>query len=468
MNAEDVGGPKASKMLWGGRFSSSPAEEMLRLTSSISIDIRLLAQDLAVTRAHARTLVRAGLLDEDVLEELDATASKILEDVEAGRSTPSPDVEDVHSFVEEELTRRLGPTGARIHAGRSRNDLVATDLRLWCKDASGRLEDETLDLVREIADVAEAHVDTVMPGFTHLQRAQPVSLGFHLCAHAFALLRDVARFQAAGHAADVSALGAGALAGTTLPLDPTVAQRELGFTELFDNAMDAVSDRDFVLDLAYACAVLGVHLSRFAEEVVLWTSAEFSFARLEDAWSTGSSMMPQKRNPDLAELLRGRSAGGIGDLTALLSLMKGLPLAYDRDLQEDKETLFRTVDRGLAGARSARRLVAALEFDPETLRAAAGAAGTYATDLAETLVSKGVPFREAHEAAGQVIARLEGSQMSLMSVPDGFLAAIHPLLEDDDRNLADPVLGMRRRTTLGGPAPNQVAEQIRRLRASAG
>ncbi|MFP5297774.1 MAG: argininosuccinate lyase, partial [Actinomycetota bacterium] len=378
-------------MLWGGRFASGPHPEMLRQSVSVRYDIRLLAADLAATRAHARALVVAGLLEEDALPRIDAATDRMLELFERGE-LELEGVEDVHSLVERFLTDELADVGSRIHAGRSRNDLVATDLRLWCRDAARSVAEEIELLIEALCDVAEEHVDTVMPGYTHLQRAQPVSLAFHLCAHGFALVRDLDRFLAAEASADVSTLGAGALAGNTLGLDPTVPAGLLGMTATFDNAMDAVSDRDFALDLLYACSVFGVHVSRLAEEIVLWTSAEFSFARLDDSWSTGSSMMPQKRNPDMAELLRGRSASAVGDLTSLLVLLKGLPLAYDRDLQEDKEIVFRAVDRAHDAATALRHLLPALTFDRERLAAAAGQAATWATDAAEWLVKHGVPF----------------------------------------------------------------------------
>jgi argininosuccinate lyase len=370
-------------------------------------------------------------------------------------------------MVERELTERLGETGARIHAGRSRNDLVATDFRLWCRARSAELVRLTAELIEVLARRALEHKDTVMPGYTHLQRAQPVSLGFHLLAHGWALLRDTERFKAARSAADESALGAGALAGTTLPLDPELAARELGFNRVFDNAMDAVAQRDFACDLVYASALCGVHLSRLAEELVLWSSTEFGFAVLPDDWSTGSSMMPQKRNPDLPELVRGRSAAGIGDLTAMLTLLKGLPLAYDRDLQEDKEIVFGAVDRisgcleGIAG------MIAALSFSGDRLAAAAAGAGTWATDLAEALVGRGVPFRAAHEATGRLVASLEERGIDLSAADESLLQEHHQSFDVSDITFADPRVGMTARRGPGATAPHVVAEQARALVARA-
>jgi argininosuccinate lyase len=422
---------------------------------------------LAATAAHARALEKSGIIETGVAFAIADACDAILASVHAGELAPDPDDEDVHSFVERVLTERLGDDGRRIHAGRSRNDLVATGLRLWCRDAAAELAVGVSDLVGVLADVAETHAETVMPGYTHLQRAQPVSLGFHLAAHGFALLRDGTRVVAASAAADVSSLGAGALAGTTLPIDPSLAGSELGFGATFENAMDAVSDRDFAVDLAYAAALCCVHLSRLAEEVVQWTSSEFSFARLDDRWSTGSSMMPQKRNPDVAELVRGRAAPAIGELTALLALLKGLPLAYDRDLQEDKALVFRIVERTKGCLEAMTHLVPSLTFDATRLAEAAAGGNTWATDLAEALVVRGIPFRDAHEKVGKLVAALEGNGRSLEDMTADELVAIDPDFAPEDVDLADPVRAMNSRSNPGGTAPGRVHEQIASLRAGA-
>ena len=415
--------------------------------------MRLLPQDLAVTKAHARVLVKAGLLEAADLEVIDAACDALLREWQEGILTVDPVDEDVHSLVERELTRRLGDVGARIHAGRSRNDLVAQDLRLWCRDAAGRLTDLCARLVRTLADRASEHRDALMPGYTHLQRAIPVTVGFYLCAHGVALLRDGTRLARARQAADVSVLGAGALAGTTLPLDARVAADELGFSDVFVNAMDAVSDRDFACDLLYAVALCGVHLSRLAEEIVLFSTTEFGFVRLPDEWSTGSSMMPQKRNPDLAELVRGRSAGGIGDLTALLSLLKGLPLAYDRDLQEDKERVFAAVDRLDGCLHGMNELMAALEFDNDRLESAAGEGSMWATDVAELLVLEGTPFRQAHTAAGKLVAGVEMGELDLRA--------------EAPQAAEGPGRSVRARANPGSSSAARVDQQISILRSGA-
>jgi argininosuccinate lyase len=448
-------------MLWGGRFAASPSAEMIRLTASVDVDMALLECDARATKAHARVLVAAGLLDEDDLGPMDETLDALVERWRNDELSPGPTDEDVHSLVERELTERLGELGARIHAGRSRNDLVAQDLRLWCRDASDELIEDVSALLTTIAGRAEEHAETLMPGFTHLQPAQPVTVGFHLLAHGFALARDLGRLSAARDAADVGVLGAGALAGTTLPLDPAIGGRELGYERMFDNAMDAVSDRDFACDLVYATAMLGVHLSRMAEEIVLWTSPLVGFARLPDEWSTGSSMMPQKRNPDMAELVRGRAAGPIGELTSLLTLLKGLPLAYDRDLQEDKALVFKAVERARGCLSGMRATVEGLSFDEERLGRAAELGGSWATDVAELLVARGLPFREAHEVAGRLVAEVEDSGQELGG---DLLESHHTLLRASDLARLTPARSITGRASHGGPAPARIKEQIEQLR----
>lgn len=455
-----------NEKLWGGRFSAGLRDDVARLTTSLPVDIRLLPYDLRSTTAHAVALARAGLLEQREAESIGRACKDIAEELASG-VPPGVEDEDVHSLVERLLTDKLGETGARVHAGRSRNDLVVTDLRLWCLEQSASVLGSISGLLDVIGDVAGTHTETLMPGYTHLQRAQPVSLGFHLLAHGFALLRDGDRFLRAFDAADVSALGAGAIAGTTLEIDPAVAASELGFGRLYDNAMDAVSQRDFACDFVYASALCGVHLSRLAEEIVLWTSGEFSFAHLPDDLSTGSSMMPQKRNPDLAELVRGRAAATIGDLTSLLALLKGLPLAYSRDVQEDKVALFSAGDRVLAALEATKALVAGLVFDERRLYEAAAASATWATDLAEGLVRRGVPFRAAHRATGRLVATLADRGVELADAPIDLLKAHHPAFEAADLQWADPRRGVEARSGPGGTAAGPVRRQLEALRRGA-
>jgi argininosuccinate lyase len=449
--------------LWGGRFSGRPDQEMARLTSSMATDIRLLPYDLRSTKAHARALVKAGLLDAGDASTIEDACDQILADFETGALVPGEDDEDVHSFVERVLTERTGEPGRRIHAGRSRNDLVVTDLRMWAFDAATQLASATADLIDALVEIAEGNLDTVMPGYTHLQRAQPITLAYHLAAHGFAVARDGDRLRFARSEADVSGLGAGALATSTLPLDRDIAATELGFGASFDNAMDAVSDRDFVVDLIYASALCCVHLSRLAEEIVVWSTAEFGFATVADEWSTGSSMMPQKRNPDMAELIRGRAGVAIGDVAAALALLKGLPLAYDRDLQEDKEIVFRAVDRARGCLEGMTGLVRAVTFDPPAMARAAAEGGSWATDAAEALVAHGVPFRDAHHAIGRLVARLESDP----TVPDADeLRTFHPQLSPKDV-ITDPAAAVARRSGPGGPSADAVRTQLEDLRARA-
>jgi argininosuccinate lyase len=354
--------------------------------------------------AHARGLRAARLLTAAQLRSLERGLRQVLKEALRPGFEIKPADEDVHTLVERRLTEIDPEAGPRLHAGRSRNDQVALDLRLWCRAACAEVADGLAALVAALAQQAQEHADWPMPGYTHLQRAQPVTVGQHLLAHAEPLVRDGERVRNAYASADAMPLGAGALAGSTLPLRREVVARELGFSRLLENSMDAVGDRDFALDLAYACTMIGLHLSRLGEDVVIWSSAEFGFVRLADEVATGSSLMPQKKNPDIAELLRGRSGRALGGLVALATVLKGLPLAYDRDLQEDKPALFGVVENALGCLEAARLLVEFLEFDHVALEAAAGAPELLATDSAEKLVAEGVPFREAHRRIGQLVA----------------------------------------------------------------
>jgi argininosuccinate lyase len=450
--------PSRSQPLWAGRFEATPGAEAMAFTRSLHFDVRLARYDVQVTAAHVRGLVRAGVVTPQDGARIESELERIGDDIAAGTFHFVEADEDVHSAVERALIERLGATGARVHAGRSRNDLVVTDLRLWTKDAAAILADHAARLAGALADRAGADGDALMPGYTHLQRAQPILLGHHLLAHAFPLVRDAERLLRAQSGADLSALGAGALAGSTLPLDPAAAAADLGFGGVFDNAMDAVSDRDFALEFLAACSILAVHLSRLGEDLVLWTSLEFAFARMADRDATGSSMMPQKRNPDVAELARGKAGRVLGDLVAVATTMKGLPLSYARDLQEDKEALFDAFDT-LAGAVPAlTSLIRGLTFDRR--RMAAAVDGTIlATDLAELLVKKGMPFREAHGLVGRIVAAIEGEGRALHQLSPEEWAAWSPHLTDA-ASLLDPRAAVARRDTHGGTSPDSVRRQL--------
>lgn len=450
-------GPKPT---WAGRIPGGLAPAAWDFLHSLPHDRFLWPYDVRGTIAHVR-----GLQDADVLTAQEAASLvETLEEIADAAHLIDDADEDVHSAIERVLTERLGPLGAKVHAGRSRNDQVATALRLWAREAAADCAEAASALIAVLLDRAEGSLDVLVPGYTHLQRAQPVTLAHWLCAHAHALERDVDRLRAAAAAAAVSPLGAGALAGSTLGVDPRVAARELGFPAVFGNSLDAVSDRDFLADAAYACTMTLVHLSRLAEEIVLWASTEFGFLRLPDDHATGSSMMPQKRNPDVAELARGQSGRAIGALTGLLATLKGLPLAYDRDLQTDKEHV-----RGLfvttAGAlRATAGLIAGASFDTERLAAAASDEGLLATDLAEALVAAGVPFRDAHERVASLVTQSLDAGRSLAETVRDRPDAVAPVAAEDAAALLDPRGALGRRKTTGGPSPASVRAQIRRLR----
>jgi argininosuccinate lyase len=450
--------------LWAGRFAAGPSSEAMAFTRSLGFDMRLAPYDLRATAAHVGALAEAGLVSEEERDRFVGALDDLGKEIAAGTFEWSDADEDVHSALERALIDRLGPTGARVHAGRSRNDLVVTDLRLWTVDACDDLVARVIELVGSLADQAEANLGAVMPGYTHLQRAQPVSLSHHLLAHAFPLVRDAGRLRRARRTADHSALGAGALAGSTLPLTPEATAERLGLAGAFENSIDAVSDRDFALEFLSACVILGVHLSRLAEDLVLWASEEFGFVRLPDRHSTGSSMMPQKRNPDVAELARGKAGRLLGDLVALATAMKGLPLAYDRDLQEDKEPLFDAHDTLAAALPALAALIAELRFDHRRMRAAIPP-GAFATDVAEALVSKGVPFREAHATVGALVARLESEGRSLADVAPEEWPDVSPALGPETAALFDPDAAVERRATPGGPSSGSVKGQLVELRS---
>jgi len=398
-----AGGRSSEGKLYSGRLAEGLLPELERFSSSLAVDLRLARFDVAGSIAHARGLREAGLLSAEELEGVEAGLRRVAAELEAGTFAFRESDEDIHTAVERRLTELFPAGGARLHAGRSRNDQVALDLRLWCRDACGRLAVLAAGVVDALAERALAHAEVPMPGYTHLQRAQPITVGHHLMAHAEALLRDAARLRWAYESADRMPLGSGALAGSTLGLPRESVARTLGFAGLTRNTVDAVSDRDFALDLVHACVQVGLHLSRLGEDVVLWASAEFGFVRLADRVATGSSLMPQKKNPDIAELLRGRSGRALGGYTALATVLKGLPLAYDRDLQEDKVALFAAVDSAGECLEAARLLVGSLEFDTARLAAALADPGLLATDSAERLVAGGTPFRQAHhEVAASV------------------------------------------------------------------
>ena len=441
--------------LWHGRFGEAPSEELLAYTASLPFDRRLAGDDLTGSRAHVRGLVRAGLLSGDDGSILLAALDRVGTEMEEGSFSFRHSDEDIHTAIERRVTELAGDVGARLHTGRSRNDQVATDLRLYSRRELASVARLVLDLGEVLLGRAEAAGDAYLPGYTHLQRAQPVLLAHHLLAHGWALLRDVERLVDTRRRVDVSPLGAGALAGSSLPLDPDATAAELGFGARFANSLDAVSDRDFVAEALFDLALIGIHLSRMGEEMVLWSSEEWGFATLADAYSTGSSMLPQKKNPDIAELARGKAGRLIGDLTGLLATLKGLPLAYNRDLQEDKEPLFDALDQVGGGLRAMTGLYATVELDFERMRSAADTPVAAAVDLAEWLVERGTPFRDAHALVGGLVRdSLE------RHVPLAELVEAHPALGSAALELLAPGLAVTRRRTPGGAGPEAVATQL--------
>jgi argininosuccinate lyase len=455
-----TGGTSAGA-LWGGRFSGAPAEALAALSRSTHFDWRLARHDIAGSRAHARALHAAGLLDDgqlagmlDALDALDA-------DVVSGGFGPEPGDEDVHSALERGLIERAGADlGGRLRAGRSRNDQIATLVRMYLREEARRVAGGVLDVADALVVQARAQGTAVMPGRTHLQHAQPVLLAHHLLAHAWPLLRDVDRLRDWDVRAAVSPYGSGALAGTSLGLDPAAVAADLRFDRPVENSIDGTAARDVVAEFAFVAAMIGVDLSRLAEDIVIWATKEFSFVQLDDAYSTGSSIMPQKKNPDVAELARGKAGRLVGDLTGLLATLKGLPLAYNRDLQEDKEPVFDQVDTLGLLLPAVAGLVATLRFDTARMAALAPQGFALATDIAEWLVRRGVPFRVAHELAGACVRSCEARGIELADLTDADLAAISPELTPEVRAVLTVEGSVASRDAVGGTAPVRVAEQL--------
>ncbi|WP_112276922.1 argininosuccinate lyase [Lentzea terrae] len=454
--------------LWGGRFESGPAEAMARLSLSTHFDWRLAPYDIAGSRAHARVLHAAGLLTDEELAGMQKALDELLADVESGAFTPVLEDEDVHTALERGLIDRAGAElGGKLRAGRSRNDQVATLFRMWLRDAARRVSAGVLDVVDALAAQSSTHFGAVMPGRTHLQSAQPVLLSHHLLAHAHSLLRDVDRLHDWDKRAAFSPYGSGALAGSSLGLDPAKVAADLGFYAPVENSIDGTASRDFAAEIAFVLAMISVNLSRIAEEIIIWTTAEFRFAVLDDAWSTGSSIMPQKKNPDVAELARGKSGRLIGNLAGLLATLKAQPLAYNRDLQEDKEPLFDSVEQLELLLPAFAGMVATLRFDVDRMASLAPAGFTLATDIAEWLVRQGVPFRVAHEAAGACVRAAESRGVGLEELTDDEFAAISPSLTPDVRSVLTVEGSIASRNAHGGTAPERVREQLDALVAKA-
>lgn len=460
-------GATVAGALWGGRFADGPAAAMAALSKSTHFDWALAPYDIRASKAHARVLNRAGLLSAPDLESMLSGLDRLAADVASGKFGPAPSDEDVHGALERGLIDRVGAQlGGRLRAGRSRNDQVATLFRMWLRDAARRVAAGVLDVVAAIAEQAAAHQNTVMPGRTHLQIAQPVLLAHQLLAYAQPLLRDVDRLRDFDKRAAVSPYGAGALAGSSLGLDPDAIASELDFAAAADNSIDATSARDFAAEAAFVFAMIAVDLSRLAEDVIIWTTPEFGYATLDDAWSTGSSIMPQKKNPDVAELARGKTGRLIGNLAGLLATLKAQPLAYNRDLQEDKEPVFDSVAQLELLLPAIAGMVATLRFHPDRLAQMAPAGFSLATDIAEWLVRQGVPFREAHEAAGACVQAAESSGRTLEELGDAEFASVHPALTGQVRDVLTVAGSISSRNARGGTAGPRVQEQLAAVRGA--
>ena len=454
--------------LWGGRFADGPSDALAALSKSTHFDWALAPYDVIASKAHARVLHRAGLLTDEQRDGLLAGLDSLGADVADGSFGPLPSDEDVHGALERGLIDRVGPElGGRLRAGRARNDQVATLFRMWLRDAVKAVGDGVLDVVAALATQAAAHPTAIMPGKTHLQSAQPVLLAHHLLAHAHPLLRDAERLVDLDKRTAVSPYGSGALAGSSLGLDPDAIAAELGFDAAADNSIDATAARDFAAEAAFVFAMIAVDLSRLAEDVILWSTTEFGYVKLHDAWSTGSSIMPQKKNPDIAELARGKSGRLIGNLTGLLATLKAQPLAYNRDLQEDKEPVFDSVAQLRLLLPAMAGLVATLTFDTDRMAELAPLGFTLATDIAEWMVRQGIPFRVAHEAAGAAVKAAEARDVGLEELADDELAGIHPGLTAEVRTVLTIAGSVDSRDARGGTAPVQVARQLAVVRDTA-
>lgn len=446
--------------LWGGRFEDAPAEFTQEFGASLPVDKRMWESDIAGSKAHAKMLAKQGIISEKDAEDIRSGLDDIARQIEDGSFDFEIEDEDIHMSIERNLTEAIGAAGGRLHTGRSRNDQVATDTRLHSKKLARGLMHQLLDIRGALLEVATREFGVVMPGYTHMQKAQPVLFSHHMLAYYWMFTRDFVRVRAAYDAADVLPLGSAALAGTTYPLDRDFVADELGFSEVSKNSMDAVSDRDFLLDLTYACSVAMMHLSRMCEEFIYWSSNEFQFIRLSDAYSTGSSIMPQKKNPDFAELIRGKTGRVYGDLMGLLTTLKGLPLAYNKDMQEDKEAVFDCVDTTKLCLQIMAPMLATMKAKPENMLLAAQKGFINATDLADYLTKKGIPFRSAYKISGQLVAYCIAHDTVLEQLPLETYKTYSDVFEDDLYTEISLKTCVARRISAGGTGPASVQAQL--------
>ena len=458
--------PSSSAQAWSGRFSEPVSDLVKRYTASVAFDQRLAAQDILGSRAHSRMLARQGIITADDLAAIEQGLTQIEEEIARGEFAWNLDAEDVHLNIEKRLTELVGDAGKRLHTGRSRNDQVATDIRLWLREATDRILELIAQFQRNLLDLAETHAATPLPGFTHLQVAQPVTFGHHLMAYYEMTRRDAERFADARRRINRLPLGAAALAGTSYPIDRESVARELGFDEICANSLDAVSDRDFAIEFCAASSLLMMHLSRLSEELILWMSPRVGFIDIADRFCTGSSIMPQKKNPDVPELVRGKTGRVNGSLIALLTLMKGQPLAYNKDNQEDKEPLFDTADTVIDTLRIYADMMTGISVRPEAMREALTQGFATATDLADYLVKKGVPFRDSHEIVARAVRAAEHSQRDLPDLTLAELQAFSPLITDDVFDVLTVEGSLASRNHPGGTAPEQVRAAVRAARTA--
>ncbi|MFZ5814675.1 MAG: argininosuccinate lyase [Bacillota bacterium] len=446
--------------LWGGRFTKSADKTAEGFTSSLAFDRRLYRQDIQGSIAHARMLAKQGIIPAEDAAQIEQGLVEIQAEIEAGQFPFRQEYEDIHLNIEKRLIEKIGPAGGRLHTARSRNDQVVTDVHLWVKEEIGAVQRLVSDLQGALLDQATAHLGVIMPGYTHLQRAQPVLLSHHLMAYFWMLERDYGRFADARKRADISPLGAGAMAGTTFPIDREFTAKELGFAQVYPNSMDAVSDRDFILEFLAAASICQMHLSRLCEELVNWSSTEFGFVEMDDAYATGSSIMPQKKNPDVAEIVRGKTGRIYGNLMALLTVLKGIPLTYHSDLQEDKERLFDAVDTLKACLTVTAGMVSTLKFNRERMARAVRQDFSNATDMADYLVKKGMPFREAHEVVGKAVLYCieRGKFLADCSLEE--FQSFSPHFGEDIYQAIAPETCVNLRTSQGGTAPAEVEKQL--------
>ena len=453
-------------MLWGSRFKTKLNGSAMEFSSSLPVDINLIEEDLLVNKAHTEMLEQIGIISHDEMKSIINGLKTIHKEFEDGSWKPNAEkYEDIHSAIEGRLFELIGDTAGKLHTGKSRNDQVATDLRLWLKKAIGDIISSLNNFQNTLIDLSENNIKTIMPGYTHLQRAQPVSLAFHLLAYVEMLERDKKRFDFAFKQADVSPLGAGSIAGSTLPIDPEFTSWKLGFEKYFSNAMDAISDRDFVIDFINSCVVGQVHLSRLSEELILWSTAEWKFVKISDEYSTGSSLMPQKKNPDMAELIRGRSGKVLGNYVNIVSVLKALPLSYNRDLQEDKEPVFSSFTTYINSLNILNNIIATIEINKERFTNELKGDYFLSTDLVDWLVLQGISFRESHRIVGELVKYLESSEKDFSKLTLDEMKKINPIFNEEALEYLNLEKSLGRKQSQGSPNPEMIKDQLKKWKS---